>query len=121
MSSPNTPPRFQFSLRWLILTVTVVALLLGLWTILGRFAEAVVAALVLFVVPTPLVVAAIYGRGDLRTFSIGALVPFVMTWLRGPAPGFFSIALLLLSMLICGGVAVVTRRWLARRGLLDQE
>ena len=64
--------------------------------------------------PTPLVVVAIYGRGDFQAFAIGALIPcVVLTDLKFPS--FFAMTIWLLPMCgICGALAVATRRWIDR-------
>ena len=75
------PPRFQFSLRNMLIAVAVLAMLLGLFAVVGGHPR--VATWPLFfvwILPTPLVVAAVYTRGDIRAFSIGALVPWVSRW-----------------------------------------
>jgi hypothetical protein len=58
---------------------------------------------------------AIYARGDLQAFAIGALVPWVMMIaLRIVAiNSLFAAAVWLLPMcVICGVVAAATRRWI---------
>jgi hypothetical protein len=107
-------PRFQFSLWRLMVAVTVVAVLLFLVTKVGGFVEIVFASIVICIVPTPLVICAIYGRNDARAFSIGALIPWAaMVAFRIPAmpSSFFSVIWLFAMSGICGVIAVVTRRW----------
>ena len=108
-------PRFQFSLARLMIIVTGVAVLLFLATKVGSFIQVVLFSLVTCVVPTPLVICAVYGRGDIRAFSIGALNPWVVSIaLRFPDPyegTFFQMIWLVTMGGICGVLAVVTRRW----------
>ena len=71
-------PRFQFSLAWLLIVVTIVAVAAGLGD--RRSARLRRRSLLLYlivccVVPTPLVICAIFGRGDVQAFAIGALDP----------------------------------------------
>ena len=120
MSSPNPPPLFQFSLKWLLVAVAVIALLLGF----GAFP--LLAVLLRVLLPTVAIVAAIYSRGDVRTFAIGAAVSCIPL-LTGEVgrPGISTLFLGTISQLavmgICGVAAVVTQRWLVRRGLADGE
>ncbi len=60
------------------------------------------------VLPTPFVIAAIFGRGDIQAFAIGALVP----WLRASSRMSSMAIWLLILPVICGTLAVITRRWL---------
>ncbi len=60
-------PRLQFSLAKLLIAIAVVAVLLFLATKVGSFVEIVLFSFVACVVPTPLVICAIYGRGDVRS------------------------------------------------------
>jgi hypothetical protein len=105
----------------MLIAVAVVALLLGLSAVAGGLLAWLLASFVYCVLPTPLAVAAVYGRDDLRAFSIGALVPWVSFWACGPAAnsllGVFESTLWLLAMgVLCGMVAVASRRWIERGG-----
>jgi hypothetical protein len=54
------------------------------------------------------VITAIFGRGDIQSFAIGALVPWLAL-----LPWMSSMAVWLLVLpIICGTLAVITRRWL---------
>jgi hypothetical protein len=112
----STPPRFQFSLWWLMIVVSIVCIALGVWEILPRgvLGYLVVDPLVLGVVPTVLVTCAVYARGDTRTFAIGALVPLVSMILTRDGQlsvwGFGIWTVFVGSM--CGALAVAVRRWL---------
>ncbi len=112
-------PRFQFSLAKLMLVVTAVAIGLALAVTIGGLIGAVFSALVWCVLPTPLIICAIYGRGDVQAFSIGALVPWISLMAMGvPVASTYlpaSIWLLILSG-ICGTVAAATRRWVVKYG-----
>ena len=108
-------PRLQFSLRWLMVTITLACVVLFLWVTFGSFFDIVFASLMWCVVPTPLVIAAIYGRGDAQAFSIGGLVPWVsLVGLESPSfDSYLFAAMWLIPMcIICGLLAVATRRWL---------
>lgn len=79
MNSPRpTIPRpraFQFSLRTVLLVVTVVAILCAVLFGLPDEIGGPVAFLMTLLTPTALLVAAIAGRGNMRAFSAAALVP----------------------------------------------
>jgi hypothetical protein len=101
-------PRFQFSLAWLLIGVTVVAIALGMASSFRDFIGSLFFVAVCCVLPTPFVIAAIFGRGDIQSFAIGALVPWLTL-----LPWMSSMAIWLLILpVICGTLAVVTRRWL---------
>jgi hypothetical protein len=124
MSSSSPVPRFQFSLRWMLISVAVVALLFGLAAFpIGQVVLALLLAILLRgLLPTIALVAAIYGRGDVKAFAIGAAVSAVPALLT-PLTATHLLTLLLglvsqlIGMGICGAVAMATRRTLARRGL----
>ncbi len=122
MPNPSQRPRFQFSLRWLLIAMTLVALACGLTGALGRPFTGFLAWTFYVVFPTPLITAAIYARDDLQAFAVGALVPWTTTiWRDGPprtadwANLFGFVLFLLLFGGICGALAVATRRWLSHR------
>jgi len=110
-------PRFQFSLAWLLITVTAVAILLGVAKFFGGVVVAVLFASICCVLPTPLLICAIFARGDVQAFSIGALVPWFTLFAWMPSSSGFSIALWLLVLpVLCGVIAAFTRRWIQRFG-----
>jgi hypothetical protein len=97
----------------MLIIVTAVAILLGLGVSLG---VVVLASLVWCVVPTPLVICALFDRGDRQAFSIGALIPWIqMLVFRFPViDSFIALTVWVLVLgAVCGAVAVVTRRWIA--------
>jgi hypothetical protein len=103
-------------MRGLMITITIACIVLFLWVTFGGFVS-FVAAILLCVVPTPLVIIAIYARGDLQAFAIGALVPWVvLILLRAPVfESNFTIWIWLLpTCAFCGALASATRRWLER-------
>jgi hypothetical protein len=107
-------PRFQFSMRWMLVTITVICILLFLWVSFGSFVGAIYSSVVWCVIPTPLVIVAIYGRGDMQCFAIGAVIPWVILLASDtPFYGPYSILIWLpIMMALCGFVAVATRRWI---------
>ena len=119
MADPNTSPsrstrrwlplpRFQFSLAWLLIAVAVVAIALGFASSFRSFIGSLLFVSACCVLPTPFVIAAIFGRGDIQSFAIGALVPWLTL-----LPWMSSMAIWLLVLpIICGTLAVITRRWL---------
>jgi hypothetical protein len=133
-------PRFQFSLRAQMILVTAVAVALGLFVVIGWEVIWVLFHAVMYcLVPTPLVILAIFGRGELRTFSIGALVPWFSVWgqsspilvmmygqdFRGAQIfGWLvgSTIFMLVAAAGCGAIAVLTMRWVNRfRGDADRS
>src|SRR5262245_51075960 len=75
--------KFQFSLFWLMVVVTVVAVVLGLVGSFGPVFGIVWYAtlyLVRCLILTPMLICAIFGRGHIRAFAVGALVPWVMSF-----------------------------------------
>jgi hypothetical protein len=115
----NSPPRFQFSLGWLMIAMSVVCVTLGVWVVLPRgiIGYLILDPLILGAVPTVLVTCTIYARGDTQAFAIGALVPWLSLILtrNGPIPvwglGFWSVFV----GGLCGALAVALRRWLQDR------
>jgi hypothetical protein len=106
-------PRFQFRLVWIFVLMTVVALVLWLMMSLGGI---VLGSLVWCVLPTPLVICAIFGRRDAQAFAIGALMPWLcMLVFRVPLIDSFVALTVWIVVLggLCGVLAVVTRRWVA--------
>jgi hypothetical protein len=100
-----------------MITVTAVALLLGVAHIFGDLVVAILFVSICCVLPTPLLICAIFARGDVQSFSIGALVPWVTLFAWMPGRSGFAIALWLLVLpALCGAIAVVTRRWVQRFG-----
>jgi hypothetical protein len=122
MSNPGPVPRLQFSLQWLLVAVTLVALLFGWSAMIGDSPFRMLAAGLYVIVPTPLIMGAVYGRGDTRAFSIGAFLPWISRWADGVPTGMAliyilqSVTWLLLTGAVCGALAVTVRRWLIRRG-----
>jgi hypothetical protein len=107
-------PRFQFSLAWMLVFMTAIAVLLWLSLSLGMM---ILASFVWCVVPTPLVICALFARGSRQAFAIGALIPWLaFVVLRLPPTGsFISMTVWLLALgAICGWIAVFTRRWIGR-------
>jgi hypothetical protein len=92
-----------------MIAITVAAIVLGLAVTLQGLVPFVILSIVWGVIPTPLVICAIFGRGDIQAFAIGALIPWVLV-LRGP-PGVGLLPFVLLMPAVCGVVAVVTYRW----------
>ncbi len=101
-------PKFQFNLVWLLVAIVVLFLAMGAASSFRDLVGSLFFVSVCCVLPTPLVVAAIFGRGDIQSFAIGALVPWftLLPWMSTMAMW------LLILPLICGTIAVVTRRWL---------
>jgi hypothetical protein len=106
---PRKRPRFQFSLMWLMIGMTIIAVLLGLAHIAGpafSFIARLVTLTIVCLVPTPLIICAIFGRGYVRAYSIGAIVPWVIC-LRWDESVFASITLLLITVILSAISGVV--------------
>jgi hypothetical protein len=119
MPSANSPraPRFQFSLAALLLLITVTAVFLGLvTTVAGSILFLVFSWIILYILPTVILVWAIYGSGDVRAFAIGALVPIVAFTIQGQTAAGHSFMERTIGLAatsgVCGLVASITRRWL---------
>jgi hypothetical protein len=101
-----------------MIAVTVAAVLLFLAVKFVDYLEVVIASVFWCILPTPLVVFAIYDRGDYQAFSIGALLPWLMLIAMDfplPASGYLTASFWLFSMsTICGVLAAATRRWIQR-------
>jgi hypothetical protein len=101
-------PRLRFSFAWLLIAVLFAAIVVSFASSFRDFIGSLLFVTVTCVLPTPFVIAAIYARGDIQSFAIGALVPWLML-----IPWMSSMAIWLVVLpLICGTLAVVTRRWL---------
>ena len=119
-SQHTAPPRFQFSLWWLMIVMSIVCVTLGVWEILPRgfIGYLVVDPFLLGVIPTALVTCAVYAEGDTRTFAIGALVPLASVIMTRDGQlsvwhfGFWTVFM----GGVCGALAVALRRWLEYRG-----
>ena len=101
-------PRVKYSLAWLLIGITVIVIVFGLASSFRDFVGSLVFVTICCVVPTPFVIATIFARGDIQTFAIGALMPWLtlLPWMTSMATW------LLILPIICGTLAVVTRRWL---------
>src|SRR5262245_13949875 len=92
-------PWLQFSMFRLMVVVTLAAILLGLAVTFGGFMEVMFVSLVWCVLPTPLIIGSIYAQRDIKTFSIGALVPwFTLILTRFPITSFLGATIWLLAM-----------------------
>jgi hypothetical protein len=106
---------FRFSLKWLMIALTITCVLLFLSVSISDFVPTTLAFAFWCIIPTPIVVIAIYGRGDQQAFAIGALVPWVtLTLFRTPVEfAFFTALFWMLPMCaLCGLLAAATRRWI---------
>lgn len=123
--SPPPPPRpTQFSLRFLLVVVTVVALISPLLPMVGMPMAGVLLPWLLSVAtPICLTTAAIYCRGRRQTFFLGAAGASLMSVFSGRAftmaAGLESLlwaAVQLATYLACGFLALATREFVERRG-----
>jgi len=122
---PSPPARFQYSLATLLILMTIVAFALGfMGTTLGETIVLLVLWTLFSILPAVLVSVAVYARGDLQAFALGALVPMLPLAVNGSVFGSRSASILqglmaLVGVVVLGGVcgiaAAATRRLL--RGL----
>ena len=124
MSDSVRTSRWQFSLRWLLVAVTIFAVLLaiGVYGLLS----VLIAFILRGLLPTVAVIGAIYARGDIRAFAIGATIALLPVLVAGTnSMRFTDVAALIFSQLLmiglCGAVAVATRRWLISHGMTDEN
>jgi hypothetical protein len=119
---PPAPP--QFSLRFLLIVVTIVALISPLLPMLGvPMAGVLLPWLLSVATPICLVTAAIYCRGRRQTFFLGAAGAALMAVFSQRAftlaAGYESLlwaVMLLATYLVCGCLALATRWLIERRG-----
>ncbi len=102
---------------WVMVFITVACIFLFFAVTFGDFIGLTVASLVWCVLPTPLIIFVVYGRGDLQAFALGALVPWITLIVRTPNSVTLLAATFWLLPLsaICGFTAAMTRRWLLSR------
>jgi hypothetical protein len=101
-------PRIRFNFAWLLIGIAILAIFMGMASSFRDFIGSLLFVTLCCVLPTPFVIAAIFARGDIQTFAIGALVPWLTL-----LPWMSSMAIWLVVLpVICGTLAVVTRRWL---------
>jgi hypothetical protein len=90
-----------------------IAVLLGLWVTVSSLLATLLFAVVYCLLPTPLVICAIFARGDAQAVAIGVLIPW---WTRSswlPNSSYIFMAIWLLTMCAaCGVIAAITRRWI---------
>jgi hypothetical protein len=100
--------------------ITVACVALFLLVTFGDVFEIVVMSVLWCVLPTPAIILAIYARGDVQAFAIGALVPWVILMMFRIPNSYFAATLWLLPMaVICGALAAATHRWI-KSNLRDQ-
>lgn len=124
MPDSSRVPRWQFSLRWLLVAVTLVAvaLALGVFGLLSLLCGILLRG----VLPTISAICAVYSRGDVRAFAIGAVIAFIPLLVGGTESHNFTFLVgttlsQALAVGLCGLVAVAVRRWLVKHGLADEN
>jgi hypothetical protein len=110
----------------LLIVMTLVAVVLGfVVTGIGSLVLSVLVWMLVSTIVTVMLTTAIFGRGDLQVFAIGALVPMTPLIIRGMSffasyatvlEGLVAPITLTLAAGFCGVVAVLTRRFLRRLG-----
>ena len=121
----RSPRTIRFSVRELLIVVTVVAIAsaaIGLLGPVAPFAAVLVGGALVSAMPICFGTLALYTRGMRQTFFLGAFVGSLSPLLRGSGVSLRISELLLLliinfaTALGCGYLAVVTRRSAVRRG-----
>lgn len=128
VTPPPAPPRrtpIQFSMRTLLIAVTIVAILAALAQMLGGGILALLLLIVFLTVP-PVCVAtlAFYSRGYRQTFFLGALggasLMFVLGCVWSDSAEVHDVlgfgVFEMVAIFSCGYAALATRRFLERRG-----
>ncbi|MCX7429234.1 MAG: hypothetical protein NTW96_26855 [Planctomycetia bacterium] len=127
------PPRFQFTIRSMLILTAVVAVFCSVFFAMPAWAGDVAITFLVFLIPSILVTLLIYGNRDQRTFSIGALFPSGLTLLvafgicdlkiadfHGLLPfsinhdGKLSVVLFWGVGALNGYLCVLTRRWIEK-------
>lgn len=99
-----------------MVVLTAVAVVLGLAVSVNGVLPAIFLSLVWCVLPTPLLICALFGRGDIRAFAIGGLTPWILlVGNQFPVVLFFLPVWVLTMSAVCGAAAVATYRWLQRQ------
>jgi hypothetical protein len=124
MSDLGRASRWQFSLRWLLVAVTIVAIVLAIGV--HGLLSVTMAFFLRGLLPTVALICAIYARGDIRAFAIGAVIALFPVQVAGTGSlRFTDLATTTFSLLLmiglCGVVAVAVRRWLVSHGLADEN
>lgn len=121
--APLRPPSApRYSLRTLLIVMTVVAVGVVLAGVYGRFSLWLLTAVVFFGGTIVCFTAAIYCRGGRQAFFIGAACIAFLNALNSPpvARGWAEFLLLaagqVIAMALAGGIAVFTRRFIEKRG-----
>jgi hypothetical protein len=126
---PESIPVVQFGMRSLLITISAAAVLLAIGTSIGGEAATnviimVVASVIMVLIPVCFGTLAVYCVGIRRTFFLGAifgcLVPYFgglgAVW-RGSMLGVGGyLAVSVVTSMLSGYVAVLTRRYAERRG-----
>ena len=114
------PWKIQFSIKSMVIAMTLVGFVVGALAAPGVFA---LVAVIAFVLMTPmLLLAAVFGRGWIQAFSIGALVPHLFTYiasraiLRGPEDVLISFGISVGAMVCFGLATACAHGFLKRHG-----
>jgi hypothetical protein len=99
----------------MMVALTVACVLLFLTVRFGDLLEFAYVAIMWCIVPTPVIIFAIYARGNLQAFAIGALVPWVTLMLFRAfewSSYVMTTVWLLTTSAACGILAVATLHWI---------
>ena len=126
MASADTPsptdadrgswPRFQFSLKTLLIVATVLAVLLGVGNLLPAVVQVLLAGLLLVVILPALLVTAVSARGPPQAFAQGVLGTTVVWQVISPLDSLLEVPLWLVGCGLSGMVAIFVREWLRLQG-----
>ena len=115
-SRSSWPPRFQFSLKTLLIVATVVAVVLGIGGLLPALLRSLLGAVLLVVVVPGLLVTSVYARGPPQAFAQGVLGTTVVWQAMAPTDTLSKTLAWLLLSVVSGMVAIFVREWIRLHG-----
>lgn len=105
-----------------MIVTTIAAALLGTFTtVLGAGIAFMLGWIVWYVAPAALLSIAVFTRGDMQAFAIGALIPWIGPLSKWPVDhrSFGEVLGMTIALLmtggVCGIVSTATRRWIVGR------
>jgi hypothetical protein len=120
-------PRFQFTIRSMLILTAVVAVLCSVFFAMPDWAGEMVIVFLACLVPSILVIVLTDGNRNQRAFGIGALFPsgFSLLWVFGEFHDTyglrFTVVLLWALAILDGYLCVLTRRWMEKRHRTDKR
>ena len=106
----------QFSLKTLLVVVTVVAVVLGLGSILPALFGSFFRAVLCSVAVPALLITAIHARGPPQAFAQGALATTLIWQAMMPSESFVKVVIWLAFSALGGLVGIFAREWIRLQG-----